>query len=252
MDGVVTRHRSDRPTRAYADVGMFRRLVRRTAATRPMTWLCVRAQQPMDGLAYELTGGRTTVSSLMSGLPVVLLTTIGAKTGTHRTLPVLGFVEGDRLVVIASNYGRPHHPGLVPQPAGPPTSDRHRARPDTRGRGPRVDRARTRPAIPSSGPDAPRLCRLRAACSRPPHPRTRTRARMSCLCCRQEALRQLRTPATPRPGAYPGAKLRDTDVDSTAPDESAGDRTADQRTRRLTGALVVVRPQSRRAGLGVA
>jgi deazaflavin-dependent oxidoreductase (nitroreductase family) len=75
-----------------------------------MTWVCVRAQQPLDRVSYQLTRGRTTVSSWLSGLPVVMLTTTGAKTGRQHTLPVLGFHDGDRLVVIASNYGRPHHP----------------------------------------------------------------------------------------------------------------------------------------------
>ncbi len=75
-----------------------------------MTWLYVRVQQRTDRLVYELTRGRTTVSSWLSGLPVVMLTTTGAKTGRRRTVPVLGFPDGDRLVVIASNYGRPHHP----------------------------------------------------------------------------------------------------------------------------------------------
>jgi deazaflavin-dependent oxidoreductase (nitroreductase family) len=107
---VTTDHREGPPTLAYTEVGPVRRLVRGTAASRPMTWLCVRVQQRLDGLVHRLTRGRATVSSLMSGLPVVMLTTTGARTGQQRTLPVLGFADGDRLVVIASNYGRPHHP----------------------------------------------------------------------------------------------------------------------------------------------
>jgi deazaflavin-dependent oxidoreductase (nitroreductase family) len=75
-----------------------------------MTWLAVRIQQPLDRLAYRLTGGRVTMSSWLSGLPVVMLTTTGARTGQRHTLPVLGFPDGDRLIVIASNYGRPHDP----------------------------------------------------------------------------------------------------------------------------------------------
>jgi deazaflavin-dependent oxidoreductase (nitroreductase family) len=40
------------------------------------------------------------------------LTTIGAKTGQRRTLPVLGLLDGERIVVIASNYGRRRNPSL--------------------------------------------------------------------------------------------------------------------------------------------
>jgi deazaflavin-dependent oxidoreductase (nitroreductase family) len=100
-----------RSTRVYADVGPVRRLVRRTAATRPMTWLYTRVQQPMDELVHRLTRGRTTVSSWLSGLPVVMLTTTGAKSGRQQTVPVLGMPDADGFVLIASNYGRAHHPG---------------------------------------------------------------------------------------------------------------------------------------------
>lgn len=41
---------------------------------------------------------------------MVLLTTTGAKTGLSRTTPVLGIIDGDRLVVIAANFGSQQHP----------------------------------------------------------------------------------------------------------------------------------------------
>jgi F420H(2)-dependent quinone reductase len=89
--------------REYAEVGPFRRLVRRTAATRPMTWPYVRIQRRIDRLVYGLTGGRTTASSLLSGLPVVMLTTTGARSRRRHTSSVVGFPDGNRLIVIASN-----------------------------------------------------------------------------------------------------------------------------------------------------
>jgi deazaflavin-dependent oxidoreductase (nitroreductase family) len=98
------------PTMDYANAGLFRRLVRRTAATRPMTWLYTRIQQPVDEIVCRLTRGRATASSWTSGIPVVMLTTTGARSGQPRTVPVVGVPDGDGLVVIASNYGRPHHP----------------------------------------------------------------------------------------------------------------------------------------------
>jgi deazaflavin-dependent oxidoreductase (nitroreductase family) len=41
----------------------------------------------------------------------MLLTTTGAKTGQPRTLPLLYAIDGDRLLLIASNYGKTSHPG---------------------------------------------------------------------------------------------------------------------------------------------
>ena len=42
--------------------------------------------------------------------PIVLLTTTGFKTGQLSTTPVMYVLEGDRLLVIASNAGAPRHP----------------------------------------------------------------------------------------------------------------------------------------------
>jgi deazaflavin-dependent oxidoreductase (nitroreductase family) len=95
----------------YNETGLFRRLVRKVTPTRPLTWLYIRIQGPIDRLVHRLTGGRTTPSELLSGLPVVMLTTTGARTGHARTQPVLGFSDGVTLLVIASNYGRAQHPG---------------------------------------------------------------------------------------------------------------------------------------------
>jgi deazaflavin-dependent oxidoreductase (nitroreductase family) len=75
-----------------------------------LRWLYIRIQQQLDRYVYALTKGRTTASSWLSGLPVIMLTTIGARTGQKRTVPVLALHDGERLIVIASNFGQMHHP----------------------------------------------------------------------------------------------------------------------------------------------
>jgi deazaflavin-dependent oxidoreductase (nitroreductase family) len=86
------------------------RLVRRTAATRPMTKIYGVIQEPLDRLVYRLTGGATTASSWLAGVEITMLTTTGAKSGRPRTLPVLGLPDGDDVILIASNFGRPRNP----------------------------------------------------------------------------------------------------------------------------------------------
>lgn len=57
---------------------------------------------------YQRTGGK--VGGTMQGLPVLLLTTTGRKTGQQRTTP-LGYFERDGgYVIIASNAGFDTHP----------------------------------------------------------------------------------------------------------------------------------------------
>ena len=70
----------------------------------------MRVLHHLDRLSYRLTRGHHTLSSWLSGLPVVLLTTTGAKTGQQRTSPVIAVPDGDNLVVVASNWGQRQHP----------------------------------------------------------------------------------------------------------------------------------------------
>ena len=98
----------------------LRRLTHKAAAMIPISWIRPRALVGIDRGVFRLSRGRTTFSALTSGLPIVMLTTTGARTGQRRTLPVLALPQGDHLLLIASNYGRPTNPGwyynLLAQP----------------------------------------------------------------------------------------------------------------------------------------
>jgi deazaflavin-dependent oxidoreductase (nitroreductase family) len=91
--------------------GPLRRLVRKAVAIVPMSWIRPRVVVGIDTEVFRLTRGRTTLSAWVSGLPIIMLTTTGARTGQPRTLPVLALPDGDHLVVIASNFGKPSNPG---------------------------------------------------------------------------------------------------------------------------------------------
>lgn len=44
------------------------------------------------------------------GIPMLLLTTVGRRTGRERTLPLACLPDGDDLIVVASNDGSDRHP----------------------------------------------------------------------------------------------------------------------------------------------
>jgi deazaflavin-dependent oxidoreductase (nitroreductase family) len=98
---------------SYADANLLQRWVRRFAATRPGSWLFARTLHHADRAVYRASGGRTTCAAVMSGLPVVMLTSTGAKSGRESTVPLVGFEEGDAVFLIASNYGQAHHPAWL-------------------------------------------------------------------------------------------------------------------------------------------
>jgi deazaflavin-dependent oxidoreductase (nitroreductase family) len=64
----------------------------------------------IDRRVHRLSGGRHTFASLVSGIPVVMLTTTGAKSGQSRTVPVLGIPTRGDVAIIASNFGQYRHP----------------------------------------------------------------------------------------------------------------------------------------------
>lgn len=76
-----------------------------------MSWIRPRALVRIDREMFRLSRGRTTLSAWISGLPIIMLTTTGARSGQARTLPVLALPEDDHLVLIASNFGLPSNPG---------------------------------------------------------------------------------------------------------------------------------------------
>jgi deazaflavin-dependent oxidoreductase (nitroreductase family) len=91
--------------------GPLRRLVRKAAEIVPMSWIRPRLVVGIDREVFRLSRRRTTLSALVSGLPIVMLTTTGARTGQTRAVPVLGLPDDDRLILIASNFGKPSNPG---------------------------------------------------------------------------------------------------------------------------------------------
>jgi deazaflavin-dependent oxidoreductase (nitroreductase family) len=96
---------------AFDRANVFQRVLRRFAASGPGSWLFARILHHIDRPIHRLTGGRYTFASLLSGLPVVMLTTTGAKSGQLRTVPVLGITADGALAIIASNYGQVRDPG---------------------------------------------------------------------------------------------------------------------------------------------
>jgi hypothetical protein len=94
----------------YDQANPLQRLMRWSGTLPPISWLYARTLHHIDRVVYRATSGRKTFTSLVTGLPVVQLTTTGARSGLPRTLPVLGVPEGDRLIVIASNFGQYKNP----------------------------------------------------------------------------------------------------------------------------------------------
>jgi deazaflavin-dependent oxidoreductase (nitroreductase family) len=102
-------------------------LLERFAMSAAGTWFLLHVAPRLDKALIPRTKGR--VSSVGVGT-VGLVTTTGAKSGERRTQPLVCLDDGEGLLLVGSNYGRPAHPGwshnLLADPAcvvefrGPP------------------------------------------------------------------------------------------------------------------------------------
>ncbi|MEA2484226.1 MAG: hypothetical protein QOC55_2173 [Thermoleophilaceae bacterium] len=95
----------------FEDANAFQKLMRRFASSGPGSWVFARVAHHIDRPVFKLTKGRKTFGSMLTGLPVVMLTTTGAKSGKQRTVPVLGIPAAGGVAVIASNFGQHNNPG---------------------------------------------------------------------------------------------------------------------------------------------
>ena len=94
----------------FDQANVVQRGMRLLAGTRPMAWLFARVLHHLDGPVMRRSAGRHSVSAALTGLPIIELTTVGARSGESRTLPLVGVPDGDRLVLVASNYGKQQNP----------------------------------------------------------------------------------------------------------------------------------------------
>jgi deazaflavin-dependent oxidoreductase (nitroreductase family) len=95
---------------AFRQANPLRRFIRVSADWPPLAWFYARTLHHIDRAVLRLTRRRATFVSWTAGLPIVMLTSTGAKSGRRRTLPLVAIPDGDRLVVIASNYGQYRNP----------------------------------------------------------------------------------------------------------------------------------------------
>ena len=73
-----------------------------------MKQLIFRTMNTVHGGLYRMSGGK--LGGSMRGAPVLLLRTLGRKSGKEYTTPLLFGRDGDNLVVIASKGGDPRNP----------------------------------------------------------------------------------------------------------------------------------------------
>jgi deazaflavin-dependent oxidoreductase (nitroreductase family) len=90
------------------DVPLLRRTAGVVIGSKAGAW-CVRKLTPVDRWLLRRSNGRFTIFGPIAA-PLLLLTTTGRKSGQRHQTPLAYMREGDRLLLVASNFGQAHHP----------------------------------------------------------------------------------------------------------------------------------------------
>lgn len=88
--------------------------VQKVASSRLGARLFSRVQHHIDRAVLALTGDRTSASTVLGGLPLIVLISRGAKSGLARSTPLIPIrheSEPGKIALVASNWGQGTRPG---------------------------------------------------------------------------------------------------------------------------------------------
>lgn len=77
-----------------------------TGEYEPSTWGWVADQVA----AYEASGGAEANTLMDTGIPIIVFTTVGRKSGKLRKVPLMRVEHGGEYALVASKGGAPNHP----------------------------------------------------------------------------------------------------------------------------------------------
>lgn len=86
------------------------KLLHRFLMMRPVSAFLARILHRIDAILLKLSKGKYTITEF-AGLPIIQITTIGAKTGEPHSMPLVSLFDGEKIALIASNFGQKHNPG---------------------------------------------------------------------------------------------------------------------------------------------
>lgn len=81
------------------------------SSSRPGSWLFSRSLPHVDRLGLRLSRGRVTLAGVAAGIPVLTITTTGARSGKRHTVPLLGVPFRGDIAIVGTHFGQPGTPG---------------------------------------------------------------------------------------------------------------------------------------------
>ena len=77
---------------------------------KPVSLFLANSLHYLDRATFKITKGKYGFAEIV-GLPMVEVTTTGAKSGQSRSMPLAAYPDGEKFALIGSNFGRKPNPG---------------------------------------------------------------------------------------------------------------------------------------------
>lgn len=103
----------DRLALEYRRPNPLQRAAQWFGSTPVGAWIFQRTLHHVDRVLFRLSDGRLTLPALLAGLPVVLVTVTGRRSGLERTTPLLAIPVDGSIALIGSNFGQAPTPAWV-------------------------------------------------------------------------------------------------------------------------------------------
>lgn len=95
----------------YPHIPWWQRIIQRLATIQFIsTGFLSKNLHRMDTAVLNWTHGRKNLTQMLTGLPVVVITTTGAKSGKPRTVPLAGLPDGEKIILVPTHFGQHHYP----------------------------------------------------------------------------------------------------------------------------------------------
>ena len=94
-------------------VNGFQRLMQRFGSSKGGAWMFSKLLAPSDRVIHRATLGRRSAPEVLAGLPVIMVTTTGRRSGEARTSPLIAVPVADSLALLGTNFGQANTPAWV-------------------------------------------------------------------------------------------------------------------------------------------
>ncbi len=92
---------------------VFQKLARQAGQTRVGASVLRVTQTRIDNVIHRISRGRSSVTEWLSGLPLLWLTTTGAKSGEPRETPLIGVPIDENIAILGTSHGSTSTPSWV-------------------------------------------------------------------------------------------------------------------------------------------